>query len=57
MDTQDDLIKQGHIDGDMKFKSPGQLVGAYRKSCDIWAIGMIAHLLVKGKMAFEGNTA
>jgi serine/threonine protein kinase len=56
MDTRDDLIKTSQIDGDWKFKSPGQLAGTYKKSCDIWAIGMIAHLLVKGKMAFEGNT-
>lgn len=37
------------------YMSPGVLQGKYDKSCDLWAIGIVAYILLAGYPPFNGN--
>jgi calcium-dependent protein kinase len=45
------LYKQG---GTMRYMSPGMFQGCYTTSSDTWSLGVIAFILLTGKMPFTG---
>jgi calcium-dependent protein kinase len=46
------LYKQA---GTMKYMSPGMFQGCYTTTCDTWSVGVIAFILLTGKMPFTGT--
>jgi len=38
------------------YMSPGVLAGKYDRSCDMWAVGIVAYILLAGYPPFNGST-
>ena len=49
-------ISEIDISGTPPFMSPGMLAGSYSEKCDVWAIGVMAYLLISGRYPFLGDS-
>lgn len=47
--------KMGTFVGTPEYMSPEVILGEYNQKCDIWALGIILHVMLVGYLPFRGD--